>query len=109
MGGGRLACLLILYQPRLALQSQQSLKFCCQGRQLFRVLLAREGFDEAANTLFVLESQHNASIRAASGGGNRGGCGKNNPNWSVVEAHLYWRPQEGIPKWGARNLKVEAL
>src|SRR5579864_3006314 len=71
-GGGRLACLLILYQPRLALQSQQSLKFCCHGLQLFRVLLSREGFDEGANTLFVLESQHNASIRAASGGGDQG-------------------------------------
>src|SRR5437660_1298816 len=69
---GRLACILIIYQRRLALQSQQSLKFCCQGLQLFRVLLSREGFDEGANTLFVLESQHNASIRAASGGGEQG-------------------------------------
>jgi hypothetical protein len=109
-GGGRLACLLILYQPRLALQSQQSLKFCCHGLQLFRVLLSREGFDEGANTLFVLESQHNASIRAASGGGHQGGCGKNNPNWSVMEAHLFWQPQGGIPQsGGGRNLKVEAL
>jgi hypothetical protein len=110
-GGGRLSLPPDLYQPRLAFQSQQSFKLCCQDLQLFRVLLSREGFDEGANTLFVLESQHNASIRAASGGGDQGGCGKNNPNWFVMEAHLFWRPQGGSSRRatgidGRSSLKV---
>lgn len=72
----------IMDQPGLALEDQQSFKFCCNGLQLLRVLFVSEDFDKGANTLFVLESQHSASIRAAFGGTGRG-CVENKPNRSL--------------------------